>query len=307
MTEHAAKHLAILLLCSLVALVACSADPSGSSIQPEFRAVEITIPSRGVAVPVSYVTPVISADERFPLVVMAHGHGGSRQEGGGYQLMAEAMAKQGIASIRMDFPGCGDSTESFTNNNLSNMLLDLQAAREYAVSQPEIDSDRVGLLGYSMGGRLVALLAGMDPSYKVMVVWTPVVADGAQGSFDLLGGPEAYNTLKERARSTGMAEYTTRWGTRLQLGYRWFTDLEETMPRDSLATFEGPLLVLYGDQDDVVPPATSEAAIAAARSSSEVIRHVVVGADHALGFYTDQAEIAAEVVGTTALFFRERL
>jgi len=267
----------------------------------------MTIPSRGVAVPVSYVTPAISTDDRFPLVVMAHGHGGSRQEGGGYQLMAEAMARHGIASIRMDFPGCGDSVESFTNNNLSNMLLDLQAAREYAVSQPEIDRSRVGLLGYSMGGRLVALLAGMDPSYKVMVVWTPVAADGAQDMFDSLGGPEAYNVLKEQARSNGTAEYTTRWGTRLQLGYSWFTDLEETMPRDSLATFEGPLLVLYGNLDDVIPPATSEAAIAAARSSSEVVRHVVAGADHGLGFYTDQPEIAAEVVDTTALFLRERL
>ncbi len=104
-----------------------------------------------------------------------------------------------------------------------------------------------------------------------------------------------------------MAEYTTRWGAKLQLGYRWFTDLEETKPLDSLATFEGPLLILYGDQDDVVPPATAETAIAAARSSSEVVRHVVAGADHGLGFYTDQPEIAAEVVATTAAFFKDRL
>ena len=79
------------------------------------------------------------------------------------------------------------------------------------------------------------------------------------------------------------------------------------MPLESLATFEGPLLVLYGNLDDVIPPATSEAAIAAARSSSEVVQHVVAGADHGLGFYTDQPEIAAEVVDTTALFLRERL
>ena len=295
------------LVCSLVALFACSDDLSDSASQAEFRVVETTIQSRGIAVPVSYVTPAVAANEPFPLVLMAHGHGGSRHEGGGYQLAAKAMAKNGIASIRMDFPGCGDSTESFTNNNLSNMLLDLQAARAYAASQPEIDSDRLGLLGYSMGGRLVALLAEMDPSYKVMVAWTPAVADGAQGMLDSLGGADAYHILKQRARSTGVAEYTTRWGTKLQLGYGWFTDLEETMPLESLATFEGPLLILYGDQDDVVPPATAEAAIAAARSSSEVVGHVVAGADHGLGFYTDQPEIAAEVVDTTATFFKERL
>ncbi len=185
------------LLCSLLAPSAWSSDSLDSSSHAEFRAMETTIQSRGVAVPVSYVTPAIGADERFPLVVMAHGHGGSRHEGGGYRLVAEAMAKNGIASIRMDFPGCGDSTESFTNNNLSNMLLDLQAARDYAASRPEIDDDRVGLLGYSMGGRLVALLAEMDPSYKVMAAWTPAVTDGAQRNIESLGGADAYNRLKE--------------------------------------------------------------------------------------------------------------
>jgi fermentation-respiration switch protein FrsA (DUF1100 family) len=65
--------------------------------------------------------------------------------------------------------------------------------------------------------------------------------------------------------------------------------------------------VLYGDQDDVVAPATSEAAINAARSSSDVVRHVVVGANHALGFYTNEPEIAAEVINTTVDFLSARL
>jgi dienelactone hydrolase len=300
----------IFLLCGLVLLASCSADEPESqelSAPFDFQSIDTTILSRGVAVPATYVTPAVSDGRTFPLVVMAHGHGGSREEGGGYRRVAEVMAQHGIASIRVDFPGCGDSSESFTNNNLSNMLLDLRAAREYTRSRPEIDNDRVGLLGYSMGGRLVALLGEIDPSYKVMVAWTPAVNDGAERELDSLGGPEAYETLKQRALDTGMAEYTTRWGNKLQLGYRWFTDLEETKPLESLATFKGPLLVLYGDQDDVVPPATSEAAISAARSSSDVVRHVVAGANHALGFYTNEPEIAAEVINTTVDFLSARL
>ena len=286
---------------------ACSVDRPEFSGDPAFHSVETTISSREVAVPVTLVTPADGEGEPFPLIVMAHGHGGSRDEGGGYRLAAQALAERGIASIRMDFPGCGDSTESFTENNLSNMLVDLQAAREFAGSREEIDNDRVGLLGYSMGGRLVALLSAIDPSYKVMVTWTPAAANGAEGQVNSLGGRDVYNTLKERARETGMAEYTTQWGTTLQLGYQWFIDMEESMPLDSLATFEDPILVLYGDQDDVVPPSISEAAIAAAENSNEVVRHVVAGADHGLGFYTNQPEIAAEVVNTTADFFSQRL
>lgn len=297
-----------LVLLATIALCACSSEPPASSGQFEVRSTDLSIGSRGVAIPATFVTPVGREGARFPLVVMAHGHGGSRQEGGGYQQVAKAMAQRGIASIRMDFPGCGDSTESFTENNLSNMLLDLQAAREYAVTLPEVDADRVGLLGYSMGGRLVALLAERDPSYSVMVMWTPALADGAQREQYSVGGtPENYLRLKELARTTGMAEYTTQWGTSLQLGYQWFVDLEETMPLASLASFEGPLLILYGDQDDVVPPEVSEAAIEAATGSREVVRHVVPGAAHALGFYDNRPEMAADVVETTAKFLQERL
>lgn len=263
--------------------------------------------SRGVSVPATFVIPTGGTGETFPLVVMAHGHGGSRQEGGGYSLTAEEFARNGIASIRVDFPGCGDSTESFTENNLSNMLLDLQAARNYAEAQPGVDNKRVGLLGYSMGGRLVVLLSEIDPSYKAMVAWTPAVADGAKRELTSLGGPEFYKSLKQKAKDTGMAEYTTQWGTTLQLGYRYFIDLEQTRPLESIVSFKGPLLVLYGDQDDVVPPETSEALIAAAKNSSEVVRHVVVSANHALGFYTDRPEIAAEVVDKTVEFLRQRL
>jgi dienelactone hydrolase len=293
----------IVLLC----LSACGDNDSAQVREFEFRATDTTIVSRGVDVPVTLVVPVATESQRYPLVVMAHGHGGSRHEGGGYQLAAESLAKAGIASIRMDFPGCGDSSESFTENNLSNMLLDLQAGRSFAEARPEIDSNRVGVLGYSMGGRLAVLLADIDPTYKVMAAWTPAVADDSRKELTSLGGSEYYDSLKQKALETGVAEYTTRWGTTLQLGYRWFIDLEESNPLGSIAKFEGPLLVLYGDEDDVVPPATSEAAIAAATSSSEVIRHVIPTANHALGFYTNRPEVAAEVVSTTVEFFQQRL
>jgi dienelactone hydrolase len=301
------KYSAFLLLTGLLVLSACSTDQPDVPVQTALRSVDTTIQSRGVAIPVTIVTPAPGEGERFPLVVMAHGHGGSRQEGGGYKAVAEAMAKQGIASIRMDFPGCGDSTESFTNNNLSNMLQDLLAARKYAAALPDIDAERVGVLGYSMGGRLAVLLAEIDPSYKVMVLWTPALDNGAEREINELGGADAYAALREQAHDAGVAQYTTRWGTTLELGYRWFTDLEETTPLLSLTSYEGPLLVLYGDQDDVVPPAVSEAAIAAAMRSSEVVQHVVATANHALGIYSNRPEIAAEVFDTTVEFFRQRL
>ena len=158
----------------------------------EFQSIDTTVSSRGVAVPVTYVHPLVAEGESFPLVVMVHGHGGTRNEAGGYTRVAEGLAARGIASIRMDFPGCGDSTESFANNNLSNMLLDIQASSAYAQSRPQVDKNRVGLLGYSMGGRLALLHASSNGTYKAVATWTPAGQNGPGSMVSFLGGKEYF-------------------------------------------------------------------------------------------------------------------
>ena len=122
---------------------------------------DLWIESRGVDIPVTLVMPDDTDSGEFPLVVLAHGHGGTRHENGGFTQLASMLAEKGIASIRMDFPGCGDSTEAFIHNHITNMLQDIEAALSFAASRTGIDSKRVGILGYSMGGRL-AMLTGQS-------------------------------------------------------------------------------------------------------------------------------------------------
>jgi len=304
-------HNSLPLLCGLYLLSACGSDeshvvspaPDGSQLISTDTAYE----SRRVSVPATLVSPAAKSGQSVPLVVMAHGHGGSRVEGGSFPRVAAELAALGIASIRMDFPGCGDSTESFVENNLSNMLLDLQAARTFAENQLDIDATRVGLLGYSMGGRLVALLSEIDPSYKLMATWAPAVSNGSEIKARHRGGPDEYVAMKKQAQESGFAVQSTPWGTELKLGARWFSDMEASFPQAALAKFSGPLLVVYGDEDAVVPPTTAAAAASAAINSSEVVSVVIPTAKHGLGFYTNRPEIADQVVEATVNFLAERL
>jgi dienelactone hydrolase len=297
----------IAIISGLFLSAACTSDDAESNVVRESHSLVTTVLSRGVEIPVTYTAPFADADETFPLVVMAHGHGGSRQEGGGYVAFAQRLAELGIASIRMDFPGCGDSSESFVENNLSNMLLDLQASREFAETQQGVDASRVGLLGYSMGGRLASLLSQIDPSYKAMALWAPAVADGSVRENESFGGGEVYAAMRKEAEESGSVDYTTQWGQDLTLGLRWFTDIENSKPLDALAVYEGPLLVLYGDADSVVPPAIPESGISAAVKSAEVVRHVMPGIGHGLGIYSGLEDVSAEVINTSAEFLQQRL
>ena len=305
MTRTASISLSALLALSLLA--ACQPVAETPSSSYEFKSIDTTVPSRGVEIPVTYVHPIARNGESFPLVVMAHGHGGTRDEAGGYTSVAGGLAARGVASIRMDFPGCGESTESFTQNTLSNMLQDIQAARDFAVAQENVDINRVALQGFSMGGRLVMLLSEMDASYKVIATWAPAGDNGADSEVEYLGGQAAYDKLKARAAAEGFAPFTTTWGQDQKLSLQWFQDMEESRPLDAIRSFKGPLLVLYGDLDDIVLPETSEAVISAATSSSEVVRHVVKGAGHGLGLFNDKPALTEEAVTTTVDFLAERL
>jgi dipeptidyl aminopeptidase/acylaminoacyl peptidase len=295
------------LLALLLALAACPAGEQATTVAYEFESIYTTVSSRGVAIPVTYVHPVPRDDETFPLVVMAHGHGGTRNEAGGFTRVAEGLATLGIASIRMDFPGCGDSTESFRLNTLGNMLDDIQASRDFALTRSNINRERVGLFGFSMGGRLVLLLSSLDKSYKAIATWAPAGANGADSEVDFLGGGDAYTDLRKRAMSEGFVPFTTQWGQDQELSAEWFRDMEQSNPLDAVREFEGPLLVLSGDLDDVVLPRITEGVIAAAVSSPDVVRHVVKGADHGLGLFTDEFDLSEEAVATTVDFLSTRL
>jgi dienelactone hydrolase len=301
------RFLSVTLLAIALALTACSAGEQASTIAYEFESIDSTVSSRGVEIPVTYVRPIPRQDETFALVVMAHGHGGTRNEAGGYTRVAESLASHGVASIRMDFPGCGDSTESFQLNTLSNMLLDIEASRDFALTQSNVDDDRVGLLGFSVGGRLVLLTSSLDKSYKAIATWAPVGANGVDTEFEMLGGSDAYTTLRNQAMEEGYVPFTTQWGQDQELSAQWFTDMEESKPLDSIREFEGPLFVLYGDQDNVVLPRIPESVIAAAVRSPDVVRHIVKGADHGLGLFTDEFALSEEAVVTTVEFLSSRL
>ena len=301
-----AVHTTLLAL-ALLLTVSCLAPKESAAISYQFRSSDTTVSSRGILVPLTYVSPIALDDETFPLVIMAHGHGGSRHEQGSFREIAERLAARGIASVRMDFPGSGDSVEGFEHNNLTNMTADLLAARNFAITQPSVDKERVGLFGWSMGGRIVLLLGTRNDDFKLIATWSPVATNNADSMVSFLGGRSGYDELRASAAREGSVLFTTRWGQEQRLGLRWFEDLENSRPLDAIREFRGPLFVLYGDLDDVVSPDVSESLISAANNSAEVVRHVVSGADHGMGIFSDERALTEEAISTTVQFLVERL
>jgi dienelactone hydrolase len=284
-------------------LAATSLLALGSAALAE-TSTDVTVMNGARAVPATVVVP--DGAGPFPAVVMNHGHGGGRQEGGGFGKLAKALADAGIMTIRMDFPGSGDSRESFTEGYLSNMISDSNASLAYLLANFPADKDKLGILGYSMGGRIALTIAQTpDNPYKAVGLLAPS-ADPGKGLLLFFAGSEAeYERLyAEASTDKGYADYTTQYGQQQQLSKAWFDEMLASSPLDGISAYKGAMLVVHGDKDTVITPEENQAVVAAYPAASIV---TVPDADHGYGFYSDQPEVTKLVQDSFATFFGENL
>ncbi|MCB1212822.1 MAG: alpha/beta fold hydrolase [Chlamydiia bacterium] len=119
--------------------------------------------------------PLLPSEESFPGVVICHGLAGTKV--GKHRLyvrMAETLAAHGIATLRLDFRGCGDSEGSFLNTSLSNAVEDTLLGLDFLKNHPEIDSSRLSLLGRSLGGPIAVKTAKQFKQISSLVLWAPL-------------------------------------------------------------------------------------------------------------------------------------
>lgn len=288
------------------ALVAAVLGIAHAGASPEV--VDTTLRSREVDMPVTWTVPAdASAEAPVAFVLLLHGHGGTRHEAGGFTRLAAKLAEAGIASLRMDFPGAGDSTEPFWQNSLTHMLADVQAAEAWALASGRIDPTRTGVVGFSMGGRVAAMASAAGSPYRAMVMWASEMENGPGHIIDRLGGSAAYAAMRAEAVANGFAPFTTFWGQQQQLGERFFRDLDAARTRDQISRFSGALLFVHGTDDRVIPDLVSRDAVTAASSAQRASLHLIDGADHGFGLFSDPDRYSAELLEVTVGFLIEHL
>ena len=277
-----------------------------SGLEPTYTVEHITVQNGSRQVPAIVTMPAsASKDNKVPAVIMDHGHGGSKDENVGFGGIAAALAQEGIATIRMDFPGCGESKEPFTENYLSNMISDSNACKAYLLANYPVDPDAIGILGYSMGGRIAATLAGeKDNDYKAVVLLAGAVSDGRSLIATIMGGDDKVDAALAQAEQEGKYTLTTQYGQVQDLSPEWFHELIASQPLAGAASYTGPVLVMHGDKDTTVPAEVNELSLKAFPNATEI---VVKDADHGYGFYSDQPDVTAAVEGGISGFFFQHL
>jgi pimeloyl-ACP methyl ester carboxylesterase len=103
----------------------------------------------------------------FPAVVLLTGSGAQNRDEAlmghkPFLVIADALARRGIASLRWDDRGVGGSEGSTFGSTVGDLAADARAALTFLRSQGEVDAKAVGILGHSEGGLIAPIVAAQD-------------------------------------------------------------------------------------------------------------------------------------------------
>ena len=109
----------------------------------------------------------------LPGVVICHPHPlrGGNMDNNVVIAVAFALAQDGVATLRFNFRGVGNSEGEHTEGRLEGH--DAQSAVGVLKSWPGIAGNRVGVAGYSFGSRVVAENAGIHKKAKAIALISP--------------------------------------------------------------------------------------------------------------------------------------
>jgi uncharacterized protein len=212
--------------------------------------------------------PEVPDVTRYPGVILYHGFSGDRMEPGFmFVRFSRLLAENGIASIRFDFLGSGESDGNFTDMTFSKEANQASDIMDYFKKLDKIDEKQIILLGLSMGGALAGYLAGKRSSeLKGLVLWAPA------GEMRLF--------IEKREKEIELGELTGDIMdiSGLCLGEGFIDDVREINIFEQTSAYKGEALIVHGTGDTVVPVAVSEGYKQLFGSRARLL--LVDGADH---------------------------
>lgn len=100
-----------------------------------------------------------------------------------FAVLADYLTRRGIAVLRYDDRGVGESTGTFEFGTTLDFATDAWAAVEYLKTQRDIDPKRIGLIGHSEGGLIAPIVATKREDVAFLVL---LAGPGLTGDLTLL-------------------------------------------------------------------------------------------------------------------------
>lgn len=124
----------------------------------------------------------------FPAVILITGSGKQNRDEEilrhkPFLVLSDYLTKKGIAVLRFDDRGAGESTGDYTKASTIDFARDVQAGVDYLKTRKEINKSKIGLIGHSEGGVIAPMIAGNSKDIDFIVL---LAAPGLRGDKLLL-------------------------------------------------------------------------------------------------------------------------
>jgi alpha-beta hydrolase superfamily lysophospholipase len=156
-----------------------------------YRADQVRVPTRGGFELAGTLTrPVAPAGKgaaaKLPCVLTITGSGPQDRDErlsivrgyGLFRQIADTLSRRGIAVLRLDDRGTGESGGRFAGSTTADFGDDVEDALAWLRRQPGIDTTRLALLGHSEGGIIAPMVAAREPSIAALVLLAGPAWDG---------------------------------------------------------------------------------------------------------------------------------
>lgn len=185
---------------------------------------------------------------KSPAVLFCHGFGGNKS--GRYRLyvrLAEKLSQAGIAVLRFDFRGCGDSEGAFRDISIESQLEDALIGTKFLLEHPQVNPKQFGIFGSSLGGTIATLLSAKVAQTKTIALLAPPF--DAKPWFDIQASKQKSGNLQfdqEQQRICFLGE---------PLSADCLSQFASLNPTSSLKQISHlPFLLIQGQNDTTVGP-----------------------------------------------------
>ena len=177
----------------------------------------------------------IKGDEEVPCVLYIPGMDGVKED---TPMYADPLLERGVAILAIDGPGQGETRERGIKCTASNYEEAGKLACQYLVERPEIDADRLAIMGSSMGSYWGPRVAAVEPRLKACAVSGVNVEPGQ-------------NTIFNSASPTFKLNYMYMAGYDDEAA---FDEFAKTLTLELVAPkIRCPYLIVAGEDDDLCP------------------------------------------------------
>jgi dienelactone hydrolase len=215
----------------------------------------------------TFVTP----RRRMPGVLFVHGWGGNQEQ---YLARAHAIAALGSVCLTFDLTGHAATHEQQKTVSREQNLRDVLAAYDVLASHRNVDPGRIAVVGSSYGGYLAAILSSLRA-----VRWLALRAPA-------LYIDSGWEIPKARLnKEQGLAAWR-----------RSFVPAEENRALRDCAAFEGDVLVVESEFDEIIPNTVISSYLEAFGQTRSLTYRVLKGADHGLSSEACQRSYSALLV-----------